>query len=321
MRLRISMVMATAFCLSASSRVFAWGDVGHRIVAYIAYRELDAGTKKRASDALRAHPAVRRHEALWNLDAFDDEDKKRLNLFLRAATFPDDVRSPNKFNDAFYEQSHFHRRDDHFVNIRFEPPSKDPGPIDAGALLSSFKTNAALVKDPQGEVEKAAVALSWLIHQMGDIHQPLHSVGRVSARFPGGDFGGNKVEPFPNPRGIYKELHAYWDDLPGNEVLAKDLDTIATLGDQVRTAVPRSTFTADELKVLDDIMPWALESFRLAVENVYPPLTPAIDDGNGFAQLPGGYEEMAQAIAKRRLALAGYRLAELLKVLFPTDPS
>ncbi|MGR6783121.1 S1/P1 nuclease, partial [Aeromonas veronii] len=58
--------------------------------------------------------------------------------------------------------------------------------------------------------------LVWLVHIVGDVHQPLHSAGRVSASDTEGDAGGNKVKLFCE-RGGPDNLHSFWDGLPGTE--------------------------------------------------------------------------------------------------------
>ena len=54
-------------------------------------------------------------------------------------------------------------------------------------------------------------ALRLLIHYLGDVHQPLHSLSRVNPEFPAGDRGGNDFK-LPSHYGA-KELHAVWDSV------------------------------------------------------------------------------------------------------------
>ena len=55
------------------------------------------------------------------------------------------------------------------------------------------------------------MSVRLLIHYLGDIHQPLHSLSRVDPDYPAGDRGGNDF-PLPNHYSA-AELHAVWDSV------------------------------------------------------------------------------------------------------------
>jgi hypothetical protein len=301
----------------AAGSSFAWNSTGHRTVAYIAYQQLPPETRKRVADLLKNHPAA--ETSLWSDPVRTNGSDPLLNLFLNAATFPDDVRPPNQFHDPAFK--HFHRPLDHYVNFTYTPPSTTPGDSSGGNLPQSFVQNLATVKNSNADPAVRATALSWVFHQVGDVHQPLHSALRISAKFPDGDKGGNNVA-FPNPRNggneEENELHAYWDNLLGAD---RDVGTPAKFGDvaqKVLDTFPRTSFKPSELKPADDLNLWVMESFSLAVEKVYTPLGKAAD---GTDNAPGGYEDTAETTGQRRIAQAGYRLAEVLKVLFPPTGS
>lgn len=57
--------------------------------------------------------------------------------------------------------------------------------------------------------EGLSSAMRFLLHLVGDIHQPLHSTARVNEDYPRGDKGGNAF-PLPSHYGA-KNLHAVWD--------------------------------------------------------------------------------------------------------------
>src|SRR5262249_32517443 len=69
--------------------------------------------------------------------------------------------------------------------------------------------------------------LSWLLHLVGDVHQPLHCTTRVSATKPEGDDGGNGVKVTPSTK-----LHFFWDDvLGGGDAPSTALNAISSLPD------------------------------------------------------------------------------------------
>ena len=177
-----------------------------------------------------------------------------------------------------------------------------------------------------GDVLKA-YELVWLEHLLGDIHQPLHTVVRLNGG--SGDRGGNlvtiKVAPglsrkFVCP-GVAKaevprELHAFWDDLPGTcsavaglapaEAFAKSLPLLLS-----GTNPPPGDDNVSET----DPMAWAQTSFELAQNDVYTaPIEAGTqpDGGTGHYVLTADYYQQAIADARDRIALAGARLAKLL---------
>jgi len=133
---------------------------------------------------------------------------------------------------------------------------------------------------------------------VGDIHQPLHCATRVSATRPDGDLGGNLVLL----NGPAKNLHFFWDDVldEGNAMdFAKAVHVAATLPKPNR-----------KLAVDDKESDWAGESFALARKKVY---SKPVGSADGPYTLTAAYTMQATKIADRRIALAGARLANLLK--------
>jgi hypothetical protein len=140
--------------------------------------------------------------------------------------------------------------------------------------------------------------LVWLIHLVGDVHQPLHCVTRVSSANPKGDLGGNLVLV----TGSSKELHLFWDGALG-EGDTKNFMTAV----KIAAALP----DPDPLLVSDDKEDdWAAESYKLAASAVY---VDPVGAGLGPFTMNEAYTANAQQIAKQRVALAGARLANLLK--------
>ncbi len=290
---------------------FGWNRTGHRAIALIAYRELDPATRHKVAELLRKNPAA--HD-LWTDRRINSENDPDVDAFFHAATFPDDVRPPSTFSREFHHGTH------HYVNIRYAPGTPSPSsvalPPGEENILTSYRANIASVKaGTRVPDDQRAVALCWIFHQEGDIHQPLHAVARFSKTFPEGDRGGNLVSPFPNPRGsrfYSRNLHAYWDDLLGDDDKLKTFDQLAHEVDGLVKEYPRDRFSPAELATLD-ILDWANESRADAIKTVYRDLDPEI---KSYSELPTAYEAEARKLGRRRIALAGYRMAAVLKVLF-----
>jgi hypothetical protein len=299
---RILVGLLTLTLVLPGTAALAWNGTGHRVVALIAYRQLDDATKKRVAAVLRNHPAA--DDPIWTHRPTNSVDDEMVNLFLNAATFPDDARPPSS---PFHK---FSRTEDHFINFAFRPPSKEIGDAPDGEnLLNTYKTNVTKVKNTGNDDATRAVALSWIFHQVGDVHQPLHTVNRFSDAFPHGDRGGNSVKPFPNPRGEHN-LHAFWDDILGGDHQVDGFDQLDTIADSIVANFPRASFGA--LAAVTDVDSWARESAQIAVSTSYENLDPSL---TSFADLPLGYQADARNAARRRVALAGYRLADVLKTV------
>ena len=106
------------------------------------------------------------------------------------------------------------------------------------------------------------MAYCWLMHLVGDIHQPLHCTALFSvSHFPKGDRGGNEIKL---KRG--KNLHSLWDNLLGREYYMRNVQkAVAELSDQGRYGKVWSTAAKEP-----DPRKWAAESHELCESFVYP---------------------------------------------------
>lgn len=294
------MLALVALILLSPGVSHAWNYAGHRIIASIAYRQLDEPTRKRVADVLAKHPA---QADLWAGRANNGNDAA-LALFWNASIFPDDARRPP------WEE--YNRPSAHYVNFRIlaDRGNKVEPPLEGENVINSYIAHHRKLQDPGTLAEEMALHLSWVFHQAGDIHQPLHAVARFSKALPGGDRGGNAVT-FPNPRSRGdrgNNLHAYWDDLLGTD---ESPEAVNGTADRLVAEFPREGF-AEELKKAN-IGDWAEEGVGISLKTVYNNLDPEI---TSFADRPVGYDADAERVARRRAALAGYRLADELKRMF-----
>jgi hypothetical protein len=136
---------------------------------------------------------------------------------------------------------------------------------------------------------KREVALYMLVHFVVDVHQPLH-VGRRQ------DLGGNLV---PVRAGEYRgNLHSYWDSQ-----IFQFVDDAPAYARKLQNRFAAESMLWEQAPPIQ----WASESQQLRA-SVY-----AFGyDADGLGLLEPGYEQMARAVAERRLAQAGSRLARML---------
>jgi len=178
---------------------------------------------------------------------------------------------------------------------------------------SVIKFLVGRIKSPTEPDLRKAYYLAELTHLVGDIHQPLHTVTRYTPEEPRGDLGGNfflLAEAAPRPN-----LHSYWDAAGGafgfrdlrRPLSNNDQNKLQTFANDISSMFPRSGMTT-EVSNLDPLV-WAQEGKALAIAQVYPGI-----QENGVPSTT--YQANAQKVTKRRIALAGYRLGEILKQTF-----
>src|SRR6185369_1198390 len=153
----------------------------------------------------------------------------------------------------------YHRADWHYTNSAFvvaaDRGAVHPPASGEGKLLEAIAENEKTLKEKNRPAPDRAVALCWLLHLVGDLHQPLHCVAWFSPEFPKGDRGGNSVAI--RSGGAAVVLHAFWDDILG-------IDESPLFVDQVTARIADSpAHTPAKLKLElqhTSVSEWAQES-------------------------------------------------------------
>jgi len=150
-----------------------------------------------------------------------------------------------------------------------------------------------------------------MLHLIGDIHQPLHTVKLVTDTYPEprGDRGGNSFSVRVTPDRSAIKLHAFWDGLIlGSPRFRAVRNKASTLRNNPH--LRRQDFT--EQLAVPGFTDWAIAAYNIAVDQAY--LKGSLrDDG---AVLPPGYKDKAKGTAKRQIVLSGYRIADALVDVF-----
>jgi hypothetical protein len=182
----------------------------------------------------------------------------------------------------------------------------EPRPEPKDDALYAIAQCERVLADANAGAELRAVFLSYLVHLVGDLHQPLHCASLFDDTYPKGDKGGNDFYVKPGGRGV--KLHALWDGMLGTSSKPGPQLSYAI---EIQSLYPRSSLK--ELKKARTPKNWSLESRAVAIEKAY--LRGTLTESpraDGATELPPGYTKEAKATAERRAALAGYRLADEL---------
>lgn len=302
-RLRAALLGLALAALALPRPAHAWNRAGHMLTGVLAWRDLAARDPQGAGRAvalLRQHPDYARWKPLIDASGRPEEEM----LFAMAARWPDDVRG----------DANFHRSSWHYVNLPLVSPtdSVTPPATVSGELLAVFPRVTAALRDDGTPDPQKAIALCWLLHLTGDIHQPLHAVALFSADYPQGDRGGNLFWIRPGVVDKPLNLHSFWDDvvLADNEADAKSVTKAA---ERLAQAFPRDALAA-QVAVLDATR-WAREeSLPLARAEAYRDFTmPGVaDTTRRVPVVPGGYRKRSREVSERQVALASYRISAVL---------
>jgi hypothetical protein len=117
----------------------------------------------------------------------------------------------------------------------------------------------------ENDPERKAIALAWLFHLVGDIHQPLHTAQLFTVEYPQGDRGGNEICVRVPQAGQPMDLHRFWDGVITSS------SNLTRLRNEATVLRNRQEFQRGQLTELanSDFESWAKESFEIATKIAY----------------------------------------------------
>ena len=266
---RLPLALVALFAFGGNS--WAWGDMGHTVVCEIAFRLAVPDTRAAIRKLIR--------------------DDSQFDTFGESCVFPDHPRK---------------RADEHFINLPRDSKglTSDDCPLADNCLLTAIRNDAAILSSKAARRQDKLIALKFLGHWVGDIHQPLH----VSFE---DDRGGNNITVSGQCSG---NLHSAWDSCLVENAIGEDVSEAASdLIDSITPAM-RERWTAS------DPPDWANESFAIAeaAKTKYCVMqAPSCDaPPSGHVTIDTAYVEANVPIVLEQLQKAGVRLAHLLDKAF-----
>jgi hypothetical protein len=242
--------------LLAAAPAFSWFDKGHRIVGMIAQSNLTAEARKQIEKILPESTTLA-DAAVW-----PDHEGRSIRDFdpLHYVSIPE--------NASGYEQE----RDC----------------LERNCMVEALKWFSSVIADKNAPLMMRRLALYYVAHLVGDMHQPLHA-GRAKDR------GGSEIAV--SYRGQTTNLHFFWD--------SNLVDLEAGSEEQIARRLTANVAMEERLKwQAGSPEQWTNESLTLVRSHAY--------DTGASGALSDDYVEKARPIVRRRLTQAGIRLAWLL---------
>lgn len=295
-RLCAKVVFPLIVFLLSPERAFPWGAEGHEAVCEIAYREL-TDTVKEKVDAILA-----------------TEEDDRFKTFRQSCGWPDHMGQLQNM-----------RRPEHYINIPRHWSSIWYSRCHqvSTCLFTAIRDDSDVLKSANAGMREKLIALKFLGHWVGDIHQPLH----VSYK---DDRGGNEIA-LESGFGCKKKLHDVWDNcIPEDLMMEMGVEgDRAEFGKQLHQQITPEQ-RAEWLTTMS-LVDWANESLAIArqpethycvrkgarcdytgEQQEYIPNEHAPNDGKKVLNLTSAYEDEFGSLVKERIQKAGVRLGALL---------
>lgn len=296
--------------LLVPAQALGWNEKGHLAIARLAWLKLSPPEREQCSEILKSHPHYAEYLAADKPERLTADEW----AFMRAAYWPDWVRSNHS--------DEFNRPTWHYVTAAYVPPYSQLKATDLPGSEPNVVTQipAALTKIASGTPAERAVYLCWLLHLVGDIHQPLHCCSQLSELFPQGDQGGN-LALVRVAGGMPVRLHFAWDAMLGEEL---ELDAILAAVEELQQFERQHAAEfADDLSSHTASAQWAREGFELAKKHVYlngdlrPTHADRPPEPASVPNLSDEYLRQAVPVARAGAVKAACRLASNLPPVLP----
>ena len=299
--------------IGAALPALGWDDSGHKITAYIAWQRMTPDVRERVLKILLAAPEDSTIGTYYFPYGSQNVDARKRDFFMVMATWADLIRDRNfEVRMKKYHKSNWHY-DDQFWTSKDGKIEYLKAPEDGGQALMRIDEFVKVIGSNAPDSEKA-LAIAWLEHLIGDIHQPLHSSARVTDTEPKGDQGGNlfSLTPKDTPRDKQENLHWFWDSIVVRNIKnTKNVCDIDFLEPLAKGFMKKYPFAKMQGRLaLSDPSSWAKESLTYAQNDVF-----SSDLKRG--EMPSDkYKKKGLKIAEERLTLAGYRMGEIFNQVF-----
>ena len=296
--MRRSAAVALSCCLLTLfvPQAAGWGFKGHRVIGELAERRLAKKHPKVLDEIAKlVGPGVRLATLATCADEIRDYARDR-EKGIETRAFPSScLLTPAEVESRFRKTANWH-----FINIPVTSNATFDAACPEDCITRRIDSFTKQLKDRNLDRKHRAVALMFLTHLIGDVHQPLHAADR------NGDQGGNQV--FVRIGNDTRRLHSAWDTLlvegSGRSLLSEQ-DLISLLSDpEFDGSIKKSSKSAKS---------WAWESYGIARTTAYQDVPMRMTTFEDPIVLPDpAYRDRATQQIRERLYAASVRLADTL---------
>ncbi len=291
----------------------AWNALGHKIIAEIAWQQLTPNQRTEIIKILHRHPKFDTDFAQKG-DIQDDQW-----IFHQAAIWPDTTRNDKTHNQPTWHYINYpHQIENPTFGTDYPKPNLNTQPTGRAKdwnIIQAINFCQKILKS-QAPPNQKALAYSWLIHLVGDIHQPLHTITLYSNRHPNGDRGGNDI-----PLQISDNLHTLIDNQAGRQHKPNDIKReVAKLQSQPHLW---------DVKKTTDPEQWAKTAHQIAKTTIYTEeITNAIKTPGQLTKIPINIKQHKayKKASEQQIVAAGIQLGNILggtqeiTLIKPTPP-
>jgi len=273
--------VVTAWLAASPAPAFGWGEKGHIVVARIAEANLSAKARAGIRDLVGDRSIADKQIAVW------------ADLIKRS---------------SFYAKKYPKNPTWHYIDLPIGVASEKVGDFCAqgNCVLEATRKFQAVLADPKAPQLDRKEALFFVVHLVGDLHQPLHCAEQ------NGDKGGNKRRVRLPGSGFHiLNLHSVWD----KTLVEAAMDELEPLdyADRLNAGLRKEEKTT---LGAGDIQAWIVETNKVAKESAYD----GIGENDGITgepiQLSAAYVKKSKAVVELQMKRAGIRLARVLNAAF-----
>lgn len=278
--------MVLVIMLSMPSRTLGWGNRGHQVIARIAMGKLSIGARQAIAEVLDSG------ETLESVSGWADEIKGS-----RAMT-----------------------RSWHFVSIPLSDTrylrSKDCG-SDETCIIDAIAQQTVILKDTERDPTERAEALKYLVHLIGDLHQPFHVTTNTNPQ----DLAANRVR-VTSLSGRSTNLHDVWDADLVESGLKQSARSVGDYATQLTKNFSQSPAgQTNRISTQGSATGWALEAHKLAWDAYKHPNGEFMVADKRSWTLDQQYYATNVKVVEVQLTRAGLRLAKILNDIFRAKSS
>jgi len=257
--MKIKTIIFAAIATTISFQALSWGKTGHRVTGAIAQWYLTPKAQIAINNILK------------------NED------LAEASTYPDEMRSNPS---TFWKKT---ASPWHYVNVHAGKKYQDVGAPPEGDAVTALKMFTKQLQNPKSTLEEKQLALKFIVHIIGDLHQPFHTGTEQ-------DKGGNAIK-----------LSFFWKDSNLHSIWDSGLIERQKLSYTEWAKILNRKITTQQASAWTNAEPtiWVAESAKLR-EGLYPK-----ND-----KLSWDYQYQNLPLIKQRLEMGGVRIAAYLNKLF-----